>query len=218
MNNLHEKEFELDKKHRMYIEAGDTGTAAHIEYQLRRVQAENYGWREVSKTHGIDVEGELVLALKRRIVELETKQAFYQGIIDNYDSEVKRLEDEISSLQAKIDNDIGYTPSPEEIQKKIDELSKLHENYHDAVEDLPKIERKLDDLRKRLSKIEIRKKFSKPQPYPSPSAELTARAKAYALSHNVDYEQAAIAVCQDDEVLNEAYEHYNLEELLGVEG
>ena len=81
---------------------------------------------------------------------------------------------------------------------------------------LPEIEAELSVLRKKLDKIEKGKKFSLQNRYPSPSAELSGRAKKKAMEYGIKYENAVDLILKEDLVLSTAHNLYDVDTLLGL--
>jgi phage shock protein A len=189
-----------------------------IKYQYKVTMAEAMGWREASRIYGIDITKEIIDALLRKILDLETQQALHQKAISNFPDESKRQEQKIEELQNRLGLDIGYTPSPEEIKAEQEKLLELHRNLDIAEEELPGIEAELKELRAKLEKIEAGKKFSIQNRYATPSDELADRSKTYAREHEIDYGIAADEILKEDQVLSTAYEFYDVDTLLGLNG
>lgn len=209
------RQFELDKKLK---ENPDDPARDITEYQYKVTMAEAMGWRDASRIYGVDIAKEITDALRRKILDLETKQILHQEIISNFPAESKRLKQTIDELKSQLGVDIGHTPSPEEIKEEQEKLLALHRNLAVAEEELPGIEAELKELRAKLEKIESGKKFSQQKHSPSPSAELTARAKIYSREHEIDYGIAVDEIMEEDLVLSTAYNLYDVDTLLGLNG
>ena len=207
------RQFELDRKIK---ENPDSPTADIDQYQYRVTAAQFMGWRSASKTHGVDIEREIKEKIQREILDLETKQILYQKTISNYPEEEKRQLKIIEALQAKLGSNIGHTPSVKEIKKEQDKLLALARELSVAGDELPNVEAQLNELRKKLEKIESGKKFSRQRSYESPSAELAARAKEYAREYGIEYETAVDVILTEDPVLSHAYTFCHIDELLGL--
>jgi hypothetical protein len=106
----------------------------------------------------------------------------------------------------------------EKIQREIMELENKQILFQKAIteKELTNIEAQLNELHRKLGKIEDGKKFSQRYRFESPSAELVSRAKKYSRDYSIDYETAVADILGKDIVLATAYNLYSIDELLGL--
>lgn len=228
MNNdqtLVRQEFALDRLHRHYkgiIEACERGEAVPaadrctamsempiIEKRLRNVQRKLYGWRAVE-----DIYGEKSLdeaeRLKKEILDLEAQEVEYKGRIRNYPEASKMAQQKVDELKGHLGSRVGYNPKEGEFEKAHNELLRVDHEFAIAREDLPGVQRKLDELRNRLEKLNnangatVKTNAEKTQ-YASPGEEVDQKAKKYAEAYKVSYSEAVTVVLDRDTDLARAY-------------
>ncbi len=184
---------------------------SHVTRELRSVQYKIYGWRFCERLYGgKDRMLEKLLALKRRVLQLENEEIDLQKTLDNYDHDVHRRKQKIQELQGLLSSgDVGYVPTPEEIEKANEKLLDVYREAGHAEMNLPRVEKNLSEAKAELEMLEASwekaKKHTDDQVYESPGHEVNDRSKEYSEAHGVDYKTAMAKVLAGDPILGFAY-------------
>lgn len=175
---------------------------------LRKVQRERYGWREVARLYENKNPGKIDF-LRSKIIELKGQIADFEKTLSDYDKNVRDQEQIIGQLQARRSGNIGSVPSLDEIQEAQEKLLEIHRRFGIAEAGLPELQ---SDLEKAKAELEALQKKNQSHSgstgdrvYSSPSAEVDGRAKQYQKDHDVEYTTAVEHVLNQDSGLAESY-------------
>jgi len=176
---------------------------------LRAVQCEAHGWREVERLYGDKSTGKADF-LRTRIIEIEGQIAEFEKTLSGYDVAVKDQEALISQLQNKRAGNIGDIPSLDSIREAQEKLLDIHKRAGIAEAGLPEVQSDLEKAKAELQALEKKNQAYSSftgDKYPSPSAEVDGKARKYMRDNDIDdYGEAVIAILRQDNILAEAYE------------